>query len=75
MVHARIDLELKTQVEQIFQALGLTSANALRLFYQQVILHRGLPFDVKIPNAETQEAILEARKGNLSAFDIKTLQE
>ena len=31
--------------------LGLTASDAIRLFYRQLALHKGLPFDVKLPNS------------------------
>ena len=60
-VRARVEPELKRQAEQIFSELGLTATEAITLFYRQVTLHRGLPFDVRIPNAETVAALRQAR--------------
>ncbi len=42
--------------------MGLTSAEAVRLFYMQVCLNNGLPFEVKIPNKETIKALHDADK-------------
>lgn len=53
MIHARVDPELKKNVERIFQDVGLTSTQAIRLFYRQVEMRNGLPFAVEIPNDET----------------------
>ena len=50
MIHARVDQNLKHNAEQILNALGLNMADAIRLFFTQVILNQGLPFEVKIPN-------------------------
>jgi DNA-damage-inducible protein J len=61
-VNTRIDPELKTKAEDILHKVGLTSAEAVRLFYMQVCLHKGLPFDVRIPNKETLKARHEADK-------------
>jgi DNA-damage-inducible protein J len=47
----------------VLHRLGLTPTEAIRLFYQQVTLHRGLPFPVRIPNATTRKAMEEARRG------------
>ena len=63
MIRARIDPDLKFRAEAILQAVGLNASDAIRLFYSQITLHQGLPFDVRIPNAETREAIREARAG------------
>ena len=48
-VRARIAPELKNSVEEIFSSLGMNSSQAIVLFFKQVELHNGLPFEVKIP--------------------------
>jgi DNA-damage-inducible protein J len=52
-VRARIEPELKKQVENLFEKLGITTTQAITLFYRQVILRKGLPFEVVIPNSTT----------------------
>ena len=52
-VRARIEPEIKEQAEKVFRRLGLTTTQAITLFYKQVELRNGLPFDVTIPNATT----------------------
>jgi len=61
-INTRIAPKLKTQAETILRKVGLTSAEAVRLFYTQVCLNDGLPFEVKIPNKETIKAIHDANK-------------
>ncbi len=63
MIRARVEPDLKHQAEELFSELGLSATEAITLFYKQVTLHRGLPFDVKVPNAETIEALQQARDG------------
>ncbi len=53
MIRARIEPDLKKEVENIFSELGLSPTSAITLFYQQVRLFRGLPFSVRIPNEIT----------------------
>ncbi|MEE9424705.1 MAG: type II toxin-antitoxin system RelB/DinJ family antitoxin [Methylococcales bacterium] len=60
-VQARIDHNLKQSVEAIFSQLGLSSGEAIRLFYSQVELNGGLPFPVQLPNAETMAAMEESQ--------------
>jgi DNA-damage-inducible protein J len=60
MIHARVEPKLKKSVERIFSDLGISTTEAIRLFLKQVVLHRGLPFPVAMPNAETLEAMREA---------------
>jgi len=54
-VRARIEPQLKNKVETIFQELGLSTTEAITLFYKQVELQKGLPFELKIPNQLTKE--------------------
>ena len=50
-LYARIEPEVKEQAEGILSALGIPASNAINMFYKQIILQRGLPFDVKIPSS------------------------
>ena len=70
MIRARVEPKLKYQAEEVFSKIGLSPTEAITLFYAQVTLHRGLPFAVKIPNAETIEALRQARSGEgLTEYD------
>lgn len=62
-ITARIDPKLKQETEKIFNELGLSTTQAITLFFKQVILRQGLPFAVAIPNAETRRAINDALAG------------
>ena len=63
MIRARTDERLKKQVERIFDRLGMTSSEAINLFYRQVQLRKGLPFAVEIPNAETRKTLEKSDRG------------
>lgn len=68
-IRARVEPELKRQAEDLFSQLGLSVTEAITLFYRQVTLTQGLPFAVKLPNAETVEALIQARDGaNLNEY-------
>lgn len=62
-IRARVEPSLKGEAEAVLSALGLTPTEAITLFYRQVTLHHGLPFDVRLPNATTQAAIQDAMSG------------
>lgn len=49
-LYARIEPNVKEQAENILSALGIPVSNAINMFYKQIILHRGIPFDVKLPS-------------------------
>ena len=68
MVQARIEPELKSKVEEILNALGINTTDAINIFFKQVQHANGIPFDVKIPNEETRKAITEARKAKGKKF-------
>lgn len=77
MIRARIEPELKGNVESILKELGLTATEAITLFYNQVRLKRGIPFDIKIPNATTLKTFkdTDAGKNIIEAKNIKDMFE
>lgn len=54
-VYARIEPEVKEQAESILSALGIPASNAINMFYKQIILQGGLPFEVKLPSTRPVE--------------------
>ena len=65
MIRARVELELKQEAESVLNRLGLSASDAIRLFYRQVVLQQGLPFQVVITNPETLEALEEIRNKSI----------
>jgi len=59
-IRARIEPELKEHVEKILEQLGITQTDAIKMFYKQIELYNGLPFELKLPNVETQKAITDS---------------
>lgn len=68
-INTRIEPKLKVRAEAILHKIGLTSAEAVRLFYAQIYLHKGLPFEAKIPNKVTLKAMHDADTGKTSRTD------
>ncbi len=69
-IRARVEPELKSRAEGILEALGVTPTEAIRLFYRQVVLMDGLPFEVRIPNATTLATMDQTDRGeDLHSFD------
>ena len=62
VIHARIEPETKSLAEDILQKLGVSPTEAIRMFYRQITLRRGLPFPVEIPNALTRATLEKSRK-------------
>jgi len=62
-VRARIEPELKTEVEGILSELGLTVSETVQLLYRQIKLRRGVPFEVRVPNALNARTLKSSKKG------------
>lgn len=78
-LYARIEPEIKEQAESILSELGIPASNAINMFYKQIILQRGLPFEVKLPqhpldignmtegqfNAELEKGYADMKEGHV----------
>ena len=62
-IRTRIEPSLKSEVETILAQLGLTASETVHLLYRQIKLQRGLPFDVRIPNALTAHTLNASKAG------------
>jgi DNA-damage-inducible protein J len=62
-IRARIEPSLKHKAESIFRQLGLTTTQAITLFYKQVELRKGLPFDISILNETTRRTFDDTDAG------------
>ena len=62
-IRTRIEPALKAEVEGILSELGLTASETVHLLYRQIKLQRGLPFEVRIPNAATERTLRASKAG------------
>ncbi len=65
---ALIDPKIKKEAEAILNELGLSVSKSFELYYRQIIAHRGLPFELHIPNKKTMKAIENSRQGQGKSF-------
>ena len=71
----KLDKESKDKAKLIFKELGITMGDAFNMFLSQVNLHKGIPFDIKIPNETTRQVIKESRQGkNVANFSPDELK-
>jgi len=74
-VRARIEPDIKRRAEKVLKTIGLTSSEAINVFYHKIAAEQGIPFSLHIPNRESQAAIEEVRATkkvkNLSLEDWK----
>ena len=57
LIQARIEPDLKKKVEKILNQIGLSTNEAINLFFKRITIERGIPFPLKIPNKETLGAM------------------
>ena len=69
VVRARIDTRLKKEATAVLSEMGLSVSDAIRLMLVRVASDKALPFDVRIPNAETQAAMRDIQQGKVKRFD------
>ncbi|MBI3987728.1 MAG: type II toxin-antitoxin system RelB/DinJ family antitoxin [Lentisphaerae bacterium] len=69
-VRARIEPHLKSDVEELLRRLGMTTTEAIAIFYNQIRLRQGLPFPVEVPNEITRKTFEATDRGeSLHAYD------
>ena len=66
---ARIEPALKSEAEAILSTLGVSTTDAITMLFRQVVLNKGLPFSVRIPNSETINAIRAANAKSGSHYE------
>ena len=57
-VYTRVDPETKEQAEAILNQLGIPMSNAIGMFLKQVVLHRGIPFDMRLPAQNRLQSVV-----------------
>jgi DNA-damage-inducible protein J len=77
MIRARVNPKLKKQAEAVLEELGLSASVAINMFYRQIVLRKGLPFRVTVPNAVTERTFedTDAGKNLISAENADDLFE
>ena len=77
IVRARIDQDTKERASAALAEMGLSVSDAIRLLMFRIADEKRLPFEVKVPNAETRAAMaeLEAGKGHRYANSAELLKD
>lgn len=66
VVRARIDLATKQEATVLFRQMGITVSDAIRMMLVQAVAEKALPFEVRVPNAETIAALQDSRNGTVT---------
>mgnify|MGYP001050781337 CR=1 FL=1 len=73
-IQARIDPEIKSKAQKIFNQLQISMSEAISLYLTQVTLQKRIPFELKIPNDLTQETILKSEHG-IDTHSVNSVDE
>ncbi len=62
-IQARINPKIKTQAQKILNSLHISMSEAISIYLTQIALHKGIPFEIKVPNELTLKTIKKAANG------------
>ena len=76
-INAKIDCETKEKAVNVLHSLGMTTSQAISLFFRQIIFTKSIPFELKLPNKETVETFkkTDAGKDLHSVSSVKELEK
>ena len=74
VIQVRVDKETKSKVKSILDALGLQLSDAVCLYLRQIVIHRGIPFELKIPNKLTAQTLAKSEQG-LDVHEARSVDE
>lgn len=74
-VFARVEPDLKEQAEQVLNQLGIPMSNAVGMFLKQIVLQRGIPFEMKLPSYEEPIAYQALTKEQFNAEIEKGMED
>jgi len=70
-VYTRVEPEIKAKAEEILSQLGMPMSNAVNLFLHQVVLRRGIPFEVTVPAVPMQGGVPDLTRMTKEQFDAE----
>jgi DNA-damage-inducible protein J len=69
VVRARIDEKTKKKATTVLKSVGLTPSTAFRLMMTRIAREKAMPFDLLVPNAETEEALRAGLRGEVTTVN------
>jgi len=67
-VQARVDMKLKKQADTVLKKIGISASQVINALYAQIVMRKGIPFELRIPSKETLNAINELESGKGKRF-------
>lgn len=69
-IQTRVDPVVKHNAQIILKKLNISMSEAISMYLSQITLHRGIPFEIKIPNEITVKALTDSEnRKNLHKVD------
>jgi DNA-damage-inducible protein J len=68
-INARVDKDLKAKAEKVLRRVGVSTTEVVTMLLHQIVLRKGVPFNVRVPNDETRRAMAELDQGGGERFD------
>jgi DNA-damage-inducible protein J len=62
-IQTRVDPKVKHNAQIILKKLNLSMSEAISMYLSQITLHRGIPFEIKIPNEITAKTLTDSENG------------
>ena len=63
-IQTRVDPMVKHNAQIILKKLNISMSEAISIYLSQITLHKGIPFEIKIPNEVTAKTLKDAENGN-----------
>jgi DNA-damage-inducible protein J len=73
MVHIRVDEKVKKEAARTLAAMGISVSDAVRMLLVRVASEKALPFEVKVPNTRTVQALHVAERGKGKRYKSSTV--
>ena len=76
VIRSRIDPTIKVKADKLFEQMGLSLSEAIRIFLYQAVAEKRIPFQISIPNEKTRKVLMDSDRGkNISKSSLKQLDE
>ena len=63
-IQTRVDPKIKQNAQMVLKTLNISMSEAISMYLSQITLHKGIPFEIKIPNELTAKTLKDAENGN-----------
>lgn len=73
-IQTRVDPEVKNKAQIILNKLNISMSEAISMYLSQIALHKGIPFEIKIPNEVTAKTLKDAENGN-NLHEVDSIDE